>query len=121
MDIKNYRAFGRAYSYLLSSVARLARQGDEDVLDHSHPGEQAEILERAGDAGLDQRVRLAPADVAAPEHDLAAVGAQEPGQQVERGRLAGAVRADQPGDAALPEPDAEVRDRSDAAEGLLQP
>ena len=48
----------------------------------------------------------------------ASVGADEPGEQVEHGRLAGAVRPDERGDGALAQLDVEVLGGDDAAEAL---
>ncbi len=49
-----------------------------------------------------------------------AVGSQELGQQVEDGRLAGAVGADQRMDRAPPDTEVDARDRGEAAELLGQ-
>ena len=68
---------------------------DEDVLARRQRPEQLEALERAGDAGLRPLVGPQPGDVVAAEPDPPRRGGLEPGDHVERGRLAGAVGPDE--------------------------
>jgi hypothetical protein len=67
---------------------------DEDVLEHRHRLERMRDLMREGDAGAAARMRRQRSDVAAVEEDPPAIRAKPSGHQVERRRLAGAVRAD---------------------------
>ena len=71
-----------------------------DVLARRHAGEDADELKRACDAGAADLERARADDLLALEVDRSGVGRQLAGDQVEHRRLAGAVRADQAGDAA---------------------
>ena len=105
-------------------VKALAAVGDEgglDVLVHGELGEDVRALERAGDAPCRRscaagcRVMLRPSRM-----HLAAVGLQVPGDEIEQGRLAGAVRADDGGDAALLDAQAHIVGGDKARERLAQ-
>ena len=74
--------------------------GDLDVVQHRELAEQADGLEGAGDAALGDQVGPQPGDVGAVQADRAAGGAQEAGDDVEQGGLAGAVGADDTEDLA---------------------
>jgi len=69
-------------------------RGDKQVLEHGEVLERVRNLERAADAGDAARARRRLRDVAAVEPDGAAVRPDEPGDQVEQRRFAGAVRSD---------------------------
>ena len=129
-------------------VARRAHQrvvlGDQQILEHRHAGEQADVLERARDPGaagdeivghaLEQEQRAVAARQAAGvargervelvPHRGVAVGERDPsfarlveaGDAVEHGGLAGAVRPDQRGDVAAPDGEREAVDGDEAAE-----
>src|SRR5207244_1125732 len=60
-------------------------------------------LKRPGDPAGRDRVRREARDDVLLEPDLPRVGTEEPGDEVEDGRLAGAVRTDQADDLALPD------------------
>src|SRR6478672_5045331 len=83
---------------------------DEDVLQHTHPREQLEVLEGAGDPEPDH------ADRPPVEDDVAPVEPVEAGDRVEGGRLAGAVRSDQPRDRPFGDLEGDVVERDDPAE-----
>src|SRR5581483_5221844 len=89
---------------------------DEDVLEHGHRPEQLEVLERAGDPAADHAVLRDAEKALAFEAQLSRVGSVEAGDEVEDGRLAGAVRADQADDLALRHVERDVVDRDDPAE-----
>ena len=96
----------RPTSSSVSSASRLPRppaegvRADEHVLEHGHRAEQVDVLERARDPALDDAVGGVRSSDVAVELELARVGVVEPRDDVERRRLAGAVRADQTGDRA---------------------
>ena len=69
-----------------------------DVLQHGEPGEQAEALQRAGDAEGGEPVRPQPGKFGAVEAQLPGIGMHESAQHVEEGGLARTVRPDDPGD-----------------------
>ena len=75
---------------------------DEHVLERGHALEEADVLERAPDAALGDRVRRLAGDVVAVEDDLARGRLVDAGEHVEERRLAGAVRPDQADDRAAP-------------------
>src|SRR5262249_46804780 len=73
------------------------------------------------DAEPADRVRLEAADLAPVEEDSSRVGGEQAGDQIEQGRLAGAVRADDGMQPSARERIAQVVDRGEAAETLGQP
>ena len=81
---------------------------DQDVLQHGEGGEQADVLEGAGDAGGQDLVRRQAEQLAALEADGAAGGGHEAGDDVEEGGLAGAVGADDGDDAAVGDGDVDL-------------
>src|SRR5258708_22226875 len=91
---------------------------ERDVLDHAHVGDDFDVLKgptqaKGGGAlwGLrPQRVTL--------ELDLAGAQGQDAGDQVEGRAFAGAVRTDQPDDAAALDLEIDVVDGDEAAENL---
>ena len=91
---------------------------DHDVLERGHVGEQADVLERARDAGLGDLVHRRRLVGLAAELEGSGVGRVESGENVEEGRLAGAVRTDQAVDLARLDRDADVRQRLQSAEAL---
>ena len=66
-----------------------------DVLDDAHVGKQPDVLKRARRAEFRNLVGLLRLDARAVELDLPLGRAVDPGQHVEHGRLAGAVRPDE--------------------------
>jgi hypothetical protein len=94
--------------------------GDGDVLENGQPGHRADQLERAADAERRPPIRRQPRHLPPAEVDGAAVGYVAARDQVEDGRLAGAVRADQPDDLARPDGQRDAVDRAEPAEGLGQ-
>src|SRR4051794_8684974 len=71
-----------------------------DVLPYRQRTEELEALEGAGHALAGSLERWEAGDVLAVEQDLAPSGVLQAGDDVEQRRLAGSVRADEPGDAA---------------------
>ena len=84
-----------------TSCRRAALQREPDVLERGQVREHRRDLEAAHQPEPRDLRRLHAGDVAPLERDRAARRRQELGQQVEAGRLAGAVRADQGVDGAL--------------------
>src|SRR3984957_9124997 len=91
---------------------------DLAVLQHRHLGERLHDLVRAGEAATRDVVGLVAGDVGAGEHDAAGVRREDAVDQVEQGRLAGAVRPDQAEDLALAHLEREVAHGLQAAEAL---
>ena len=88
---------------------------DEDVLQDRHVGEQADVLEGAGDAGLGDQVGLGRQDRALVG-DGALGGDVQAGEAVEEGGLAGAVGADEADDLAGVDGEVDGADGGEAAE-----
>ncbi len=88
---------------------------DEDVLQDGHVGEESDVLEGAGDAGLGDEVGLGGQDGALVA-DLAFGGDVEAGEAVEEGGLAGAVGADETDDLAAVDGEVDVADGGESAE-----
>ena len=74
---------------------------DPQVLLHCEFGEHLAPLGNASDAGGDDLVRWQLRDVDAVEHDAAGAWRRQPEDRPHQGRLAGAIRAEQAGDAAV--------------------
>ena len=82
----------------LGAVVRVG--ADHHVLERSHLAEEPDVLERAGDAESGDLVPLEPGEGLAVESHLAVRRLEHAGDDVEDGRLAGAVRPDEPEDLA---------------------
>ena len=99
-------------------AARVAQPGaDHDVLAHAQPREGLRDLEGAHHARARDDMRLAAGDVRAREAHRAGVGPDEAGDGREAGRLARAVRPDEPDDRALRHVEVDAVDRLQPAEG----
>jgi len=72
-----------------------------EVFEHRHAREDAAALRRLADAHLDAPVRRDAENVLALEADLSRADRPHPRDRAKRGRLAGAVAADQRDDLAL--------------------
>ena len=91
---------------------------DEDVLHRRHLREQPDVLERASDPELDDRVRRLPDDLGTVEDDRARRRHVDARDLVEERRLAGAVRPDQRDDRAARDREVDVVRRDEPAELL---
>ena len=96
----------------------MAEGAHDHVVPHRHAAERPELLERPADAPAIDLVRPQPAQDLARQADLAALGAVKARDDVEQGRLPGAVRPDHADDLTRGhvEGDREIRDQ--AAETL---
>jgi hypothetical protein len=100
--------------------------GDDQVFEHGHLREQADVLEgahhlrRARDLVAGQLFEAQHAALRVVEADAADRRLVETGQAVEEGRLAGAVRSDDAGDLARGDVERQVVDRQQAAEAHRQ-
>ena len=97
-----------------------ALQADAHVFEHGQVGKHCGHLERADDAAARDLRWLFQGDVLAAVDDLAAGGNQELGEQVEEGRLAGAIGADQRVDLSTAHPQVDVAHGDEATELLGQ-
>ena len=98
----------------MKGVACLHRE--PQILEDGERRKQVGDLERPGEARRDYSVRRSAGDVDAGEKDAATIGNEQPGNQVEERRLAGAVRADQRVQRAVGDRQARILERVDAAE-----
>ena len=89
---------------------------DPDVVEHRHPAEELDVLERACDPALDDPARRRVEEGLAVEANVTLVGCVEARDHVERRRLAGPVRPDQPDDLAGLRGEGDGIERDDAAE-----
>ena len=101
-------------------LTALVREADEHVVLGREVGEEAEVLEGAADAGVDDGLGREAIERAALEGDGAFLGPEEAGDDVEDGGLAGAVGADEAGDEALGDGEGGAIQRLEAAEALLE-
>jgi hypothetical protein len=99
-----------------SRVPAAAVSADEDVLEHRHRAEELEVLERARDALAHDLERGLLQERSAVEEHVARVRPVQPRDDVEGGRLARAVRADEPRDLPLLDVERHAVERDDAAE-----
>ena len=91
-------------------------RADEDVLQHRERGKELEVLEGARDAEPDHAARPDALERAPAEDDVPGVETVQARDCVEGGRLAGAVRPDQPDDRAVGDLERNVVERDDPAE-----
>src|SRR5581483_11882254 len=91
------------------------------VVERAHVREQADVLERAGDAERRPLARPLARDVATLEDDPAGGGAVEARHNVEQRRLARAVWPDEPNDSALGNRQIDVVDGDQPAEPPCDP
>ena len=91
---------GRAHDDAEQPGVQPAVLADQHVFQRGHVGEQADVLERAGDAQRGDLVGRQPGDVLPVEEHAPAGRLVEAGDRVEEGRLARAVRPDQADDRA---------------------
>ena len=99
---------------------RLALEPDLDVVEDRQVAEQADVLEGTADSHPGDGVGRRAGDVATVERDRAARWPEEPGQEMEQRRLAGAVRTDDAVDRQRVETKLVVDQRLEAAERLGQ-
>src|SRR5712664_888902 len=100
--------------------ALAGEDGERHVVVERKLVEEVHDLEAPRDAGLDAAVHRQRGDVLAAEHDTAAVGIEEPADQVHHARLARAVGADQRQDLAFLDLEVDIVDGVGLAEGLAQ-
>ncbi len=89
---------------------------DKDVLLHRHLAEEADVLERTGDAEAVDLDRVHAGGIDTVQKDRAAGRLVDLREEVEDRRLAGAVRADDAGNLGRAHCDVEVVDCREAAE-----
>src|SRR6266850_2190049 len=100
--------------------AKARMRADQHVVDHGHAGERPVVLEGSHHAARSDAVRRQAEDRLAGEAHLAARRRIGAGDDVEGGRLAGAVRADHAEDLAFVDLEVERRHGSEPAEALRQ-
>src|SRR5262249_59739009 len=91
-------------------------QAQQDVLERRHLLEERGELKRPDETAGGDLVRPKPGDVLAVEDDRAGGGPQEAAQEIEAGRLAGAVGSDEADDLAFLDGEVDVVARGQAAE-----
>jgi hypothetical protein len=83
-------------------AVRMAQEGaDHHIVDDAHIGKCGRHLKGAADAGARMRFRRRAREVLAVEDDSPTARHGLAGEAIEKGRLAGAVRTDQPDDVTL--------------------
>ncbi len=101
-----------------AALARPALQAEGHVLRDAHVRKQRIVLEHHADAALLGADPATAGDDLAGDLDLALVGAVEPGDQAQRGRLAAAAGADDQQDLAGRDLEVELAQRLDLAIAL---
>ena len=89
-----------------------------DVVEHRHASEELDVLECTRDSPTNDCARSRVEQALAVEANVAVVRCIETGDHVERRRLAGAVRPDQPDDLPRLHGERDGIERDDAAETL---
>src|SRR5688572_22075533 len=102
----------------MSTVA--VERGKRNVVDERELAKRPRDLERARDPEVADSRRAKPADLVIQKAHRAIAGRVQPGDDVERRALSGAVRPDQAEDLVLLQPERNVRDRREAAEALRE-
>ncbi len=98
----------------------LALDCDHDVVERREVGEEPEVLEGAGDAGMHDRLRAQAVELLASEGDCAFVRVEETGDDVEDRGLARAVGSNEAGDAALLDGEAAVLECAQSTEAVVK-
>ena len=93
---------------------------DHDIFQHVHVAEEFDVLEGTGQAGPGDAMRRPVADGAAAEDDLAAIGGQCAGDQVEQRGFTGAIGTDHGLDVLALDIEADVFDRVQSAEPAVE-
>ena len=101
-------------------IAERPLQRDPDILAHAQMREHGRNLERAHESPSRDIGRPRPGDLLPLVIDVPGGRFEELGEQIEYGRLAGAVRADQRMDRAAPHPQIDPLHRGETAELLCQ-
>ncbi|MGY3367647.1 hypothetical protein ACVWZL_004772 [Bradyrhizobium sp. GM2.4] len=102
-----------------ANLAVPASEGAElEIFQRGHVGDDAPALHHLEDAAANDLVGIDAVDALAPEQDLAArdfavLGLEQPGDRLQRRRLAGAVGAEQRHDRALGHVEAETAQHQD--------
>ena len=91
---------------------------EHGVLEQRHRRAELDVLEGARDAARGDALRRHAGDVLAEESNAPGIRFEDPGDEVEHGALAGAVRTDQAEDFAGPELEANRVDGDQPAEAL---
>ena len=89
---------------------------DENVFQHGHTGEEADILEGTCDAEIDDLIRLLAFDGGAVQDDIPFGHLIHAGDQVENGGLAGAVWPDDAEDLPFVYMEGHIGNSGEAAE-----
>ena len=100
--------------------ARASREPEPEVLVHRELCEEASPLGDECDTGSRDGLGRASAERPVAEADLASASGHEPHDRVQRRRLPGAVRSDEPDELAGRDGEREAADGSDAAVGDLE-
>ena len=110
------REIASTEQHLPRTLAAVQMQTEQDVLEGGHLLEERGELKRPHQPAPGDLMRSQPRDVLAVEDDGAPRRSQEPAQEVEAGRLAGPVGADQADDLALVDGEVDAVDGGQATE-----
>src|SRR5579883_1278144 len=99
----------------------VGQERELDVLEHRLPAQRARMLEDDADALARDAVRRPARDIDAVDPHGAGIRPLDPHDQFHHGRFAGTVGADEAKDLAALDLEADILDRDEAAEALLQP
>ena len=102
--------------HLPRALAAVQMQAQEHILERGHLLEERGELKRAHEPARGDLMRAEAGDVLAVEDDRPAGRSQKSAQEIEAGRLAGAVRADQADDLALVDGEVDAVDGRQPAE-----
>src|ERR1700730_8917959 len=103
------------------AAARPVMRAEQDVLAHGQLGEHPDVLEGAGDTVMRDPVRRLAHQLAAEQPHGSRRWSQNPGDQVEDGRLTSAVGANEAHDLASVNVEVDAVDGGQAAEAAGQP
>ena len=111
---------GKAEQGLAQGVAGQGGQAAEDVVQNREAGKEAQVLEGAGDPQTGDAVSRQAGDIDAVKENFTAIGPDNPGEAVDQGGLAGAVRPDEGRNLAFCGPETNLREGRQAPEMLAE-
>ena len=120
MRLVDRGAEGRHAAPPVVGVALALEHRDRHRFERRQCAEERVDLEGAREAGAHARLGPQGGDFAPGEKDLAAVGREHPGQQVDERGLAGAIRADERVAHAAGQLERDVLRHDERAEALIQ-
>ena len=117
-EFADYRTRLGPHRRMIEEAAGAELPAQEEILLDRQLRHQAELLEHRTDPHHPRRVRREANEAASAKFELAGVGSESAGDDVDQGRFAGAVLAEQHMDLASPQVEIDIVQRQHAGEAL---